>query len=123
MTNHAIFNLAGEGSAESALGHLLTITARAFTPVDANLIPTGELKPVEGTPFDFRAPRRVADGIRDGRDAQIVAGRGYDHNFALDKGVTRTPELDRKSTRLNSSHSCATRMPSSACKQKHDKTS
>src|SRR3546814_10012836 len=77
MTNHAIFNLAGEGSAESALGHLLTITARAFTPVDANLIPTGELKPVEGTPFDFRAPRRVADGIRDGRDAQIVAGRGY----------------------------------------------
>src|SRR3546814_14966670 len=44
MTNHAIFNLAGEGSAESALGHLLTITARAFTPVDANLIPPGARK-------------------------------------------------------------------------------
>jgi len=93
MTNHAIFNLAGEGSADGALGHLLTIPAKAFTPVDANLIPTGELKPVEGTVFDFRAPRRVADGIRDGRDAQIVAGRGYDHNFALDKGATRTAEL------------------------------
>jgi aldose 1-epimerase len=93
MTNHAIFNLAGEGSPEGALGHVLTIPAKAFTPVDANLIPTGELKPVDGSVFDFRTPRRVADGIRDGRDQQIVYGRGYDHNWALDKGATRTPEL------------------------------
>lgn len=93
MTNHAIFNLAGEGAADGALGHRLMIPARSYTPVDANLIPTGELKPVEGSPFDFRAPRRVADGIRDGRDPQIVFGRGYDHNYALDKGATKTPEL------------------------------
>lgn len=93
MTNHAIFNLAGEGTADGALGHLLTIPAKAFTPVSASLIPTGQLQPVDGSVFDFRTPRRVADGIRDGRDAQIVAGRGYDHNFALDKGLTRTPEL------------------------------
>ncbi|KAA9013289.1 aldose epimerase family protein [Sphingobium limneticum] len=93
MTNHAIFNLQGEGSPDGAMGHLLTIPAKAYTPVDANLIPTGELKPVEGGVFDFRKPRRVADGLRDGRDAQIIAGRGYDHNWALDKGLTKTPEL------------------------------
>ena len=93
MTNHAIFNLAGEGAVGGALGHLLTIPAKAYTPVDAKLIPTGELKPVEGGLFDFRTARRVEDGIRDGRDPQIVFGRGYDHNWALDKGLTKTPEL------------------------------
>lgn len=93
MTNHAIFNLGGEGSPDGALGHVLTIPAKAYTPVDEALIPTGERKPVDGSVFDFRQPRRVADGIRDGRDPQIVFGRGYDHNWALDKGLTRTPEL------------------------------
>jgi len=93
MTNHAIFNLAGEGSPEGATGHLLTVPAKAYTPVDATLIPTGELRPVEGTVFDFRQPRRIADGIRDGRDEQIRFGQGYDHNFALDKGLTKAPEL------------------------------
>ncbi|MDX3909421.1 MAG: aldose epimerase family protein [Sphingobium sp.] len=96
MTNHAIFNLAGEGSPEGATGHLLTIPAEAYTPVGPSLIPTGELRPVEGTPFDFRQPRRLADGIREGRDEQIRFGQGYDHNFALDKGLTQTPELVAK---------------------------
>ena len=93
LTNHAIFNLAGEGSPGSALGERLTIPASHFTPVDASLIPTGELRPVQGTVFDFRAGRLLQDGIRDGRDAQIVAGRGYDHNFALDAGLTVEPKL------------------------------
>lgn len=93
MTNHAIFNMAGEGSPEGATGQMLTIPAAAYTPVNATLIPTGELRPVDGTVFDFRKPRRVADGIRDGRDQQIRFGQGYDHNFALDKGVTAKPEL------------------------------
>ena len=76
-----------------ATGHLLTIPARAITPVDARLVPTGQLQPVEGTVFDFRTPRIVAQGIRDGRDQQIRYGQGYDHNFALDKGLTATPQL------------------------------
>ena len=93
LTNHAIFNLAGEGAPGGALDQLLTVPARAYTPVSADLIPTGELRPVAGTPFDFRTPRRIAQEIRDGRDEQVRFGRGYDHNFALDKGLTAAPEL------------------------------
>ena len=93
MTNHAIFNLAGDGAPEGTSRHLLTIPAAAYTPVDATLIPTGEIKPVAGTVFDFRKPRLVAEGLRDGRDPQIVIGRGYDHNFVLDKGLTAEPQL------------------------------
>ena len=96
MTNHALFNLAGEGSAEGAMGHRLTVPAAAYTPVDAKLIPTGELRPVANSVFDFRAPRVIAEGLRDGRDEQIRIGQGYDHNFALDKGQTATPQLAAK---------------------------
>jgi aldose 1-epimerase len=93
MTNHALFNLAGEGASQRAMAHRLTIPAAAYTPVDPHLIPTGELRPVDGTVFDFRAGRIVAEGVRDGRDAQIAIGRGYDHNFVLDKGTTAAPQL------------------------------
>lgn len=93
MTNHGIFDLGGEGSAMGAYGHRLTIPARAITPVDDKLIPTGPLQPVAGTVFDFRNGRIVGEGIRDGRDQQIRYGHGYDHNFALDKGLTAKPEL------------------------------
>jgi len=93
MTNHGIFDLGGEGSAMGAYGHRLTIPAKAITPVDDKLIPTGTLQPVAGTVFDFRNGRIVGEGIRDGRDQQIRYGHGYDHNFALDKGLTAEPEL------------------------------
>lgn len=96
MTNHAIFNMAGEGSPEGATKEVLTIPASRYTPINAKLIPTGELRDVAGTVFDFRKGRRIADGIRDGNDQQIVYGRGYDHNFVLDKGETATPELAAK---------------------------
>jgi len=93
MTNHAIFNMAGEGSPRDATQNVLTIPASRYTPVNEKLIPTGELRAVEGTPFDFRKPKALAGDIRDGRDQQILYGRGFDHNFALDKGQTKTPEL------------------------------
>lgn len=93
MTNHALFNMAGEGSPMGAMGQRLTIRASTYTPVDARLIPTGERRKVAGTVFDFRKAKRIADGLRDGTDEQIRFGRGYDHNFALDKGQTATPQL------------------------------
>ncbi len=93
MTNHALFNLAGDGSPQGAMMQRLSIPAAAYTPVDRQLIPSGELRLVEGTLFDFRNGRIVAEGLRDGRDAQIGIGRGYDHNFVLDKGITSEPLL------------------------------
>jgi len=93
ISNHAYWNLAGEGSAEGAMGHIVTIPAETYTPVDATLIPTGEFKPVEGTVFDFRTPRAVNDRVRDGRDPQIVYGRGYDHNWVIGRSVTKDQHL------------------------------
>lgn len=93
MTNHAIFNLSGEGAPGGTAQHRLTVPAGSYTPVDARLIPTGEVRPVRGTVFDFTKARLIADGIRDGRDEQIRLGQGYDHNFVLDKGPSATPEL------------------------------
>lgn len=93
MTNHAIFNMAGEGSRYGILNQLLTIPASHYTPVDDVLIPTGELRAVAGTPFDFRKPRLVGEAIRDASDPQIRIGRGYDHNFAIDGGLTKAPKL------------------------------
>jgi aldose 1-epimerase len=93
LTNHALFNLAGEGSPQGAMMSRLSMPAKAYTPVDETLIPTGELRPVAGTAFDFTRPRMLADGLRDGTDAQIRIGRGYDHNFAIDQGLTAEPKL------------------------------
>jgi len=83
ITNHSFFNLGGALSPRSALDHVLTFHADRYTPVDPTLIPTGELRSVEGTPFDFRQPTTVGARIRQFGDEQLRIGTGYDHNFIV----------------------------------------
>jgi aldose 1-epimerase len=93
ITNHAYWNLAGEGAPAGAMGHMLTIPAEHYTPVDAKLIPTGALQPVAGTVFDFRKPTAIGARVREARDPQIVFGKGYDHNFMIAGDVAKEPRL------------------------------
>jgi aldose 1-epimerase len=90
LTNHSYWNLKGEGECDIN-DHILKINADYYTPDNATLIPTGEIAPVAGTPFDFRMPKPISKGLRSD-DPQVVIGRGWDHNWVL-----KRPSFDDKS--------------------------
>jgi aldose 1-epimerase len=93
LSHHAYWNLAGEGGPRGVMEHLLTIPADRFTPTDEGAIPTGEMRPVDGTAFDFRQPTPIGARVRDASDAQIRFGKGYDHNWAVAREVAEAPRL------------------------------
>ena len=92
ISNHSYFNLQGEGGG-SVMRQLLMIPAAEYTPVTSTLIPTGEFRDVAGTDFDFRRMKPIGRDVRDGREEQLLFGKGYDHNFVVSRAPVVAPRL------------------------------
>ncbi len=107
LTNHTYFNLAGR--AENIENHYLTLFADGFTPIDSGLIPTGEIKGVKGTPFDFMEPKLIGKDIN-AEDTQLIRAGGYDHNFVINgAGYRKFAEVYCKASGIKMQ--CFTDMP------------
>ncbi len=96
LTNHTYFNLSGSGSVEE---HVITVDGSRFLPVDSALLPTGEIRSVDGTPFDLRRPTRIGDSIR-AEDEQVRITRGFDHTWVLGDGVEPVIDAPGDGTKL-----------------------
>ena len=92
LSNHSYWNLSGEG-AGSVMDQRLTIPAQAYLPIDATSIPTGEIRNVAGTVFDFRQGKPIGRDIRTGGEVQLLNGRGYDHNWILSRTPAAEPRV------------------------------
>lgn len=92
LTHHVYWNLAGEGSG-TAMEHELMIAADRYTPIDHARIPTGELRPVAGTAFDFLQSRPISRHLHDTADEQLARGSGYDHNWVVGMDAVREPRV------------------------------
>jgi len=104
LTSHPYFNLAGAGSGRTIHGHQVELAADAYTPIDASGVPTGEIRAVEGSPFDLRT-RTVLDEPLRSHHVELAQVNGFDHNFVLRDGVTREPKFAARVTEPHSGRS------------------